>query len=667
MKKFLCVLLALAMVSTMFVAAVTMASAGGTNVGKVEEGYTPVEGSIAVSTPEEFAAMEAGKNYHLTADITVNKTWNAGADVAASTGNTAFAGIFDGNGHTVTVSVPLFANGTGATIKNLTIAGNIVDFPLYGAALVMHTTGKLTVENVYNKASVSSATYAAAILAEGTTAADVTIKNCINEGNMTSGKNTFGGFVGYISTGTLNVENCINVGALKATNSYGGGIVGRFGSNDAGTDCVCVIKNCSNYGTVNATGSQAGGIIGYGLGIITIENCVNYETATVTNASGTSGGIAGIIGHKDKKNLHGLTLKNCANYADVYGTAISAGIAGRAGRAASASGHIYSVENCENHGDVYLNVNNPTSAVTVYAGGITGYAWGGAGCKTENNVNTGDIIVNNPENPGAAVTLHIAGHLAYVSGASYIIANNINVGEIKLTGPAATTSVLTSYNKNADSASKFTNNYSTASGSVAIGQIGSTTALEETSAKLVTAEQVKSGEVAYMANQGAGEEIFFQNLKEDLNPTVFAAEDGSNKVVLKDGAYVNPEKEPEVTEPTPDVTEPTPDVTEPTPDVTEPTPDVTEPTPDVTEPTPDVTEPTPDVTEPTPDVTEPTPDVTEPEATEPEATEPETTTAESDEPIVGDSIGTVLVVAVAAFVALAGAVAMIVIKKRENN
>ena len=54
-------------------------------------------------------------------------------------------------------------------------------------------------------------------------------------------------------------------------------------------------------------------------------------------------------------------------------------------------------------------------------------------------------------------------------------------------------------------------------------------------------------------------------------PTVIAAEDGSNSIVLNaDGTYGNPVKEPETTEPAPETTEPAPETTEPAPETTEP-------------------------------------------------------------------------------------------------
>ena len=82
----------------------------------------------------------------------------------------------------------------------------------------------------------------------------------------------------------------------------------------------------------------------------------------------------------------------------------------------------------------------------------------------------------------------------------------------------------------------------------------------DTFTKVVTADQIASGEVAYLINEAVGETIYYQAIGTDKAPTPFAAEDGSNTIIKNaDGTYSNPVKEPEVTEP--ETTEP---VTPPT-------------------------------------------------------------------------------------------------------
>ena len=445
MKRFLTLILCAAMIATMFCIVPVSVSAGDSDIGEVPGSYAP-EGT-AITTAEEFAAMTAGGKYYLANDITITATWNAGAErPAAAADATAFAGTLDGNGKTITTSVALFVNITGSTVKNLTVAGDVAAFDTdSNSAIGCYAKGEVNFENVCNKANVLGGKAVGALIGYGATGTVLTIKNCVNNGNVT-GSSQVGGLAGYIQDDVVVIENCENNGVVTSTASYGGGIIGRFGRDAADTNSTITVKNCVNNGAVNTNGAQTGGIIGYGLGIITIEDCTNY--GTLTNTNGATGGIAGILGHKDKANLHGSYIRRCVNYGDVTGTTLAAGIVARSGRAATASGHIYAVDNCENHGDIYLNIPAPSEAVSTYAGGTVGYAWGGAGCKTVNCINTGSINVNNPENPAAAVSLYVAGTLGYVSGASYEIKNNINAGAINITGPAPTTLVLTSYNKN---------------------------------------------------------------------------------------------------------------------------------------------------------------------------------------------------------------------------
>lgn len=121
MKRSLSLVLVLALVIGMF--SVFAISAGAEDTTAAPEAptepTTPTEptfpeGAVAIATAEEFAAMEAGKYYYLTADITV-----------AATYETDFTGTFDGNGHTVTTSVALFKTLKGATVKNLTLNGEV--------------------------------------------------------------------------------------------------------------------------------------------------------------------------------------------------------------------------------------------------------------------------------------------------------------------------------------------------------------------------------------------------------------------------------------------------------------------------------------------------------------------------------------------------------------
>jgi hypothetical protein len=97
------------------------------------------------------------------------------------------------------------------------------------------------------------------------------------------------------------------------------------------------------------------------------------------------------------------------------------------------------------------------------------------------------------------------------------------------------------YNKKLEGATAETNNYSV---KAAEGATDSFT-------NIVTADQIASGEVAYLINEAAGETIYYQAIGTDKAPVLAAAEDGSNTILKNaDGTYGNPVKEPETTETT---------------------------------------------------------------------------------------------------------------------
>ena len=152
---------------------------------------------IAITNAAEFAAMAADGTYYLANDITLDATWNAGAEVSSTyKNNTAFTGTLDGNGKTITTSAPLFANLQGA-VKNLTIAGAIDGNALNCGAVSMWTNGTLTVENVTNKATITNAVTVGGIAGYCATGTEATFTNCVNDADLVA-TSQIGGIAGYI-------------------------------------------------------------------------------------------------------------------------------------------------------------------------------------------------------------------------------------------------------------------------------------------------------------------------------------------------------------------------------------------------------------------------------------------------------------------------------------
>ena len=91
--------------------------------------------------------------------------------------------------------------------------------------------------------------------------------------------------------------------------------------------------------------------------------------------------------------------------------------------------------------------------------------------------------------------------------------------------------------------SNTSNNYTIDGGSIPTIRYAGT--LTSTNPTVLTAEQVASGELAYLANAGAGADLFFQKIGVDATPTVVP--DGTNMVDKEaDNTYVNLEQSPDI-------------------------------------------------------------------------------------------------------------------------
>ena len=543
MKKTLSIIMALCMILSVCFFSVSAAEAA---VGSVAADYVP-EGT-AITDAAGFAAMAADGNYYLANDITIDATWNAGAAVSSTyADNTAFTGTFDGNGKTITTTAPLFANLQG-TVKNLTVEGAIDAATLNSGVVAIWTKGTITVENVLNKATITNGTTVGGILGYGATGTVATFTNCQNDADLVA-TSQIGGIAGYIQDNSVVITDCVNNGDLT-TDNYGAGIIGRFGRDKAkAPDSIATITGCVNYGKVVSAKGQTGGILGYLVGKTVITDCVNY--GEIVNNTLTSGGIFGATGKTAE--TCSITIDGCVNYGKIVAPGIAGGIGGRVGRAATLETENYYISNCVNYGEIEVIAPQDFSDI-IYVGGIAGYLYGGKINGVSNCVNAGNITVD--ATLGAhAYDYCVAGILGYVNATTFECKNNINAGNVTTKGDF-TSVCLTVYNKNVEATATL-NNYSVAIEGIAVALTGDATAdpstfTEATAfATAVTADQIASGEVAYLINEAAGTTVYYQAIGTDKTPVLTAAADGSNVVEKKaDGSYANPAKEVE-TEPTP--------------------------------------------------------------------------------------------------------------------
>ena len=285
---------------------------GGTDrqTGRSDADYTLLE----ISTEEELRELAENcildswsrdKKVVLTADIELTGTEPLCIPV--------FAGIFDGNDHSITglkltemgSAVGLFRYvQEGARVQNLTVRGEIAPEGSQDQA------GGIVGVN-YGR-----------------------ISNCSFAGKV-SGNGEIGGIAG-VNEETGEIRGCENSAAITGNHSAGG-ITG----NNKG-----ILNNCTNSGTVNTSGTE----VTYGLDDFTAENLEQINSTSNVAAHTDTGGIAGIssgkiyycsnegtIGYQHVGyntggivgRLHQGYLQNCTNSGYVLGRKDVGGIVGQ--------------------------------------------------------------------------------------------------------------------------------------------------------------------------------------------------------------------------------------------------------------------------------------------------------------------------------------------------
>ena len=284
---------------------------------------------------------------------------------------------------------------------------------------------------------------------------------------------------------------------INATSAF----AGFFGHLAGGN-----IKNITfDNAKVNSTGNYYTGILAGFAGSCIFENIKTLGNCSVEGKDIT-GGIAGIAEGN---------ISNCENHAEVKGTVSLGGILGMY------YGSDNSITSCANYG-----------AVTGYrqVGGMVGYFDSGT---IQNSANYGDIT--GKDNVGNLIGEGVICNLNNVLGTGNVTATSdteragLLVGRISKSSSAA--SGILAYNSSA----KLTINGAEQTGEAvkAIGE-GSLTYPEGVNEadviKAFTAEQLKSGEVAYLLAEGKvlGEQVWGQQLGKDQYPVP-----GSDNKVIK--------------------------------------------------------------------------------------------------------------------------------------
>lgn len=249
---------------------------------------------VTVSIPSSGTGASSNIGYNFAGNI------SDGSDNTLSNAKHAFSGVFDGNGHYITINyvsggyyrVSAFPNAANATFKNLTIKGKI------------QAASQMTGANdIANSAAYDVAGFV------GKPFGSLKFYNCTNEADIIGLRNV-AGLVGYNSGGhSITLEACVNTGditSLQGSYTLGGYNNSKYNYDDNLDGTGVGITNIGyTFGT--------GGIIGAYTGTIQIESCRNAGTII--------GGhnVGGIIGLHEgtSSSVSTLTINNCANSGEI--------------------------------------------------------------------------------------------------------------------------------------------------------------------------------------------------------------------------------------------------------------------------------------------------------------------------------------------------------------
>lgn len=517
---------------------------------------------LPIADAASFAAMDQTGSYYLTADITIDATYIG-----------TFAGTLDGKGHKLTISVPVFENVKG-TVKDLVIEGKVENTSAeILAALACNAVAGAKFEKIINRADVigdaSKTKRAAGVVALinagddtavitdctntgkivgyvaggviGRAEAKTEVRGCLNTGvieggdtlggvfawpveefiieNCTNGVkdgaatvadtgDSSGGIVSYVSGGNSGtIRNCTNYSDIKNTSGKcAAGIVARLGGSSS-----VDFFDCKNYGKIeNASGKwAAGGIAGESEGIVNFDGCLNFGAVDSTKFK--AGGICGYL-------THITTVKNCVNFADIHALKQAGGIIGACGNNKIESGD-YIFELCGNDGNITTD-KDTAAGIVAYVYGNDKHAPKLKGCYNTGNVTGG---------------CEASGLIGYFNGTSAAeIKNCFVTGKIKTTDTSMKSCVFF-WCKLARAMDE-----GNISGNFYIDGCADTEKYENgayvDAAANLTADDVKSGKLAYDMNTLLGGEFFFQAIGTDAAPTT----DKSHKSVkLVNGKYTN--------------------------------------------------------------------------------------------------------------------------------
>lgn len=467
----------------------------------------------AVSTAEEFLSMSPDGKYYLASDITLTSTYEA-----------KFTGIFDGNGKTVTVSAPMFADFSGE-VKNLTIAGEINSVDKDASAFALVSSSGFTAENCVNNANVTvtgNAKYASGFVGIcENIESPVVFTNCVNNGKIyidsaAPEKPRAGGFGSIIDH--LVMYNCTNNGDvyLKGNIGIAAGLVARVVLNTGERNAEAY--NCTNNGNV------------------LVEDTYIDKDGNPGTAGADAGGIFGHVGGKGNVGLY--QIWGCVNNGNIDAPYRAGGLVGYV--YASGINAFVDLQFCINTGDItygrvkYKEQENPL--IIDFGSAFIAYT-NSPYTTIKYSIDMGDII----KREGAISYPNSTEGTIFQKGNMFVGASSADITQYDITGIYMLNKDKYLYLTYSDPASSVWNTTSFADFPGVID---------------ITLEDIESGRVAYEINKlavqdpygWAGDDTyyFYQTLGVDKIPTTDMSH---GWVGLSDGKYINTDINPYETEP----------------------------------------------------------------------------------------------------------------------
>ncbi|MBQ7408140.1 MAG: hypothetical protein IJW13_02560, partial [Clostridia bacterium] len=249
-----------------------------------------------ISTVEHYIAFvklvqtgESNLNAVLDNDLDISEICKAMGNFILGSLEVKYGGVFDGNGHTLTVyakgadNIAPFGIIEGATIKNLIVEGSVIASGKFAGGLVSEAFGTNLIQNVLVKTVIQSS-----VSGDGTHGGIVGY----NEGSITlnnvgfmgkiNGKDTtsVGGFIGWVANDSiLTINDSFNLGSFNVANNSNHLIARNY-------DHSSVTVNLNNYYYLNVFGD--GSIIN-GIQKVEYAQVVSGEFIYLLNKKVTDG------------------------------------------------------------------------------------------------------------------------------------------------------------------------------------------------------------------------------------------------------------------------------------------------------------------------------------------------------------------------------------------